>query len=83
MRATETSLEELHCEIAKTLKEQIQKYNNGDFKDQNDRVLPVPAALLSGAAKFLKDNQIDRPEDEEPDPSDLLGDDLPSFGDDD
>lgn len=79
-RASETALEALHSEIAKTLKEQIKKYNDGDFKDKDDNPIPVPSALLAASIKFLKDNQIDRPEDEEPDPDDLLADELPSFG---
>lgn len=79
MRASETALEELHAEIATTLKEQIAAYRNGEFLDKDDRKLPVPSALLAASIKFLKDNQIDRPEGEEPDPEDLLADELPSF----
>ena len=82
MRASETALEELHAEIAKTLKDQIAKYANGDFEDKDGNALPVPSELLAASIKFLKDNQIDRPEDEEPDPEDLLADELPSFGED-
>lgn len=80
MRASEKALEELHAEIAITLKEQIAAYRNGEFKDREDNPLPVPSALLAASIKFLKDNQIDRPENEEPDPEDLLSDELPSFG---
>lgn len=80
MRASASILEELHNEIAKTLKEQIKKYGDGDFKDKDDNPLPVPSALLAASIKFLKDNSIDRPEHDEPDPEDLLADELPSFG---
>jgi hypothetical protein len=39
----------------------------------------VPAALIAATIKFLKDNGTDRPDEDEPDPSDLLADELPNF----
>lgn len=82
LRASEKALEELHNTIAKGYSREIKKYMDGEYKDGDGEPVPIPAALLAGAARFLKDNQIDRPEDEEPDPADLLADELPSFGDD-
>lgn len=79
-RATETALENLHATIADGYAKEIKKYMDGDYKDKDDNTLPIPAALLAGAARFLKDNRIDAPEDDEPDPEDLLADELPSFG---
>ena len=79
MRASEKELEALHAEIAKTLKVELMRYGAGFYIDNNDNPLPVPSALLSASIKFLKDNQVDRPQDEEPDPSDLLADELPDF----
>jgi len=79
-RASETALNDLHETIAKTLKAQIDKYVNGEFTDKEGSPLPVPASLLSTATKYLNDNAINRPEDEEPDPSDELADELPDFG---
>ena len=81
-RASEQSLEELHNQIAQTLTEELKHYADRDFTDEDNRPKPVPASLLQTAARFLKDNGIDRPEDEEPDPTDLLADELPSFGED-
>lgn len=81
-RATESALEELHNAIADGYRREIRKYMDGEYLDKDDRALPIPAALLAGAARFLKDNAVDRPEDEETDPDDLLADELPSFGED-
>lgn len=82
-RASESALEALHNTIAEGYAREIKKYMNGEYTDKDGEVAPIPAALLAGAARFIKDNSIDRPEDEEPDPEDLLSDELPSFGDDD
>lgn len=80
MKATQQALEALHNRIADGYATEIQKYMDGVYLDKEENSLPIPAALLAGAARFLKDNQIDRPEDDEPDPEDLLADELPSFG---
>ena len=86
-RASETILEELHNTIAETLKEELKRYADGDYdeKDEDGKLVnkkPVPASLIQSTIKYLKDNGIDRPEDEEPDPEDLLAGELPSFGED-
>ena len=86
-RASETILEELHNTIAETLKEELKRYADGDYDTTDgDGVVTkksIPASLIQSTIKYLKDNGIDRPEDEEPDPSDLLAGELPSFGEDD
>ena len=79
-RASETALNDLHETIAKTLKTEIDKYLAGEYRNKDGDPLPVPASLLSTATKYLNDNAINRPEDEEPDPTDLLSDELPTFG---
>lgn len=86
MRASDASLEALHKAIADTLTTELERYRSGayDVKDPETkevRKVPVPAALIASTIKYLKDNGIDRPEDEEPDPSDTLADELPHFGD--
>ncbi len=87
-RASETILEELHNTIAETLKTELKRYADGDYDEIDDdgatvNKKPIPASLIQSTIKYLKDNGIDRPEDVEPDPSDLLADELPSFGEDD
>ncbi len=92
-RASETILEELHNTIATTLRDELKHYAEGDYdiysepEDGEERVLlqrkSIPASLIQSTCKYLKDNGIDRPEDDEPDPEDLLSDELPSFGEDD
>lgn len=86
MRASDASLEALHKAIADTLTTELARYQSGEY----DRVdpdtkeitkVPVPAALIASTIKYLKDNGIDRPEEDEPDPTDLLADELPTFGD--
>lgn len=77
-RASEATLEELHEVIGKTLISEINKYADGEYTKDGDPV-PVPASLLSTATKYLNDNQINRPEFDEPDPSDHLSDELPNF----
>ena len=79
-RANEATLNDLHETIAKTLKTEIDKYIAGDYRNKDGDALPVPASLLSTATKYLNDNAINRPEDEEPDPEDSLSDELPDFG---
>ena len=78
-RATETALEKLHATIADGYASEIAKYSQGAYVDKEGNPLPIPAALLAGAARFLKDNRIDAPEDDTTDPDDLLADELPSF----
>lgn len=80
-RATETKLEALHNAIAEGYAREIEAYSEGKYLDKEGNPQPIPAALLAGAARFLKDNRIDSPEDDLPDPDDLLADELPSFGD--
>ncbi len=86
-RASETVLEELHNTIAETLKEELKRYADGDYDTTGDDGVvtkkSIPASLIQSTIKYLKDNGIDRPEDEEPDPEDLLAGELPSFGEDD
>lgn len=79
-RASETALEQLHSAIAKGYAEEIKAYSEGKYLDKEGNPQPIPAALLAGAARFLKDNRIDTPEDDNPDPEDLLAGELPSFG---
>ena len=78
-RATETALEKLHATIADGYSREIEKYSRGEYVDKDGNPQPIPAALLAGAARFLKDNRIDTPEDDLPDPEDLLAGELPSF----
>lgn len=80
-RATEKVLDELHNEIADGYAAEIKKYRSGAYVDKDGNPMPVPAALLAGAARFLKDNRVDTPEDDSADPEDLLADELPSFED--
>ena len=91
-RASETILEELHNTIAETLKEELKRYASGEYDDKEEteddegvvtvivKKKSIPASLIQSTIKYLKDNGIDRPEEDEPDPEDLLSDELPSFG---
>lgn len=79
-RASEETLNRLHEVVAETLGEQIQKYRDGEYLDKEGNPLPIPSALLSTATKYLNDNQVNRAEQDEPDASDLLADELPNFG---
>lgn len=86
MRASDASLEALHKAIADTLTTELSRYRNGAY-DKKETIdgeeivikVPVPAALIASTIKYLKDNGIDRPEEDEPDPTDLLADELPTF----
>ncbi len=93
-RASETILEELHNTIAKTLKEELKRYAAGEYDEKEEtededgvvtvviKKKSIPVSLLQCTTKYLKDNGIDRPEEDEPDPEDLLSGELPQFGDD-
>lgn len=87
MRASDAVLEALHKTIAETLTTELKRYGDGTYDkpaevEGGEKIrVPVPAALIASTIKYLKDNGIDRPEDEEPDPSDTLADELPHFGD--
>ncbi len=83
MPASLEKLEGLHDAIADGYATEIKKYSDGEYKDKEGDPLPIPAALLAGAARFLKDNAVDRPDEDSTDPDDLLNDELPTFGDDD
>jgi hypothetical protein len=64
-RATEALLDQLHGLTAEMFIAEIRKYKNGEMKvvdkDGNAYTIPVSPALLAQAAKFLKDNGVDRP----------------------
>lgn len=81
-RASEDLLDLLHGTVAQEFLDTIRKYKNGKITDsKTGEVLPIPAALLAQAAKFLKDNGVDRPV-HKGDDLDLLKDELPEFADD-
>ena len=82
-RASESVLEALHNQIATTLTDELKKYADGEYTDADGNKKSIPASLIQSTIKYLKDNGIDRPEEEEPDPTDLLAGELPSFGEDD
>ncbi len=86
-RASESVLEALHNRIAETLTDELERYANGDYDTTDEAGVTIrksiPASLIQSTIKYLKDNGIDRPEEEEPDPRDLLADDLPVFEEDD
>ena len=52
---TKEVLEDLHSELAKTLKKFVTK----QYKDEDGKEAPPPAAILNVARQFLKDNNID------------------------
>jgi hypothetical protein len=79
-RATDDLMDALHGLTAEAFLEQIRKYKAGEIKDEDGNALPVPAALLTSAAKFLKDNGVDRPV-RPGDAVDKLADELPEFAD--
>jgi hypothetical protein len=77
-RATDDLLDALHGMTAEAFLGEIKKYRAGEVLDKDGNVLPVPAALLTSAAKFLKDNGVDRPV-RPGDAVDQLADELPDF----
>ncbi|MGY6517476.1 MAG: hypothetical protein ACXIUZ_02060 [Lysobacteraceae bacterium] len=79
-RATEDLLDTLHSLTATALMDEIKKFRQGKYLDKDGNVLPVPAALLAQAAKFLKDNGVDRPR-REGNEIDKLANELPDFAD--
>lgn len=79
-RAPSDKLDELHSEIAENFLAEIRKYKDGTYSDADGNPKPIPAHLLAQAAKFLKDNGIDRPA-QEGDTLDILKDQLPDFSD--
>lgn len=64
-RATEALLDQLHGLTAEMFIEEIKKYRNGEMKvvdkDGVAHTIAISPALLAQAAKFLKDNGVDRP----------------------
>jgi hypothetical protein len=77
-RASSETLDDLHGTVAQNYLDEIRKYKDGTYADEEGRPKPIPANLLAQAAKFLKDNGIDRPV-QEGDPLDVLKDELPDF----
>jgi hypothetical protein len=55
MSTTKQVLEDLHSELAKTLK----KYVSKSYQDDEGNDTAPPAAILNVARQFLKDNNID------------------------
>lgn len=55
MSTTKQVLEDLHSELAKTLK----KYVSKSYQDEDGNDTAPPAAILNVARQFLKDNNID------------------------
>jgi hypothetical protein len=79
-RATDDLMDALHGMTAEAYLAEIRKYRNGEVMDSDGNKIPVPAALLTSAAKFLKDNGVDRPV-RPGDAIDTLADELPEFAD--
>lgn len=77
-RATEEQLDGLHSLVATQFTAEIQRYKNGEVRDSDGNILPIPASLLAQAAKFLKDNGVDRAI-RAGDPLDALNDELPDL----
>lgn len=71
-RATEAVLDGLHSLVANTFVEEIRRAKESDEG--------IPASLLAQAAKFLKDNGVDRAI-RAGDPLDTLLDELPELED--
>lgn len=69
-RATEQQLDALHGLVAESFINEIRRY-----KEAGE---PIPAALLAQAAKFLKDNGVDRAI-RPGDPLDVLDQELPDL----
>lgn len=79
-RATEETLDGLHSLVAEQFTNEIRAYKDGDMKDEKGNRLAIPASLLAQAAKFLKDNGVDRAI-RSGDPLDVLSAELPSVED--
>ena len=77
-RATEDTLDSLHAITAETYLDTLRKYRAGEILDDDGNPIPTPAAFLASAARFLKDNGIDRAI-RPGDPLDLLSDEMPEF----
>jgi len=73
-RASEQLLDGLHNLVATTLVEQLRIAKAAT--DENGNPVPIPASLIAQAAKFLKDNGVDRAI-RAGDPLDILNDELP------
>lgn len=54
-KADEESLVSLHGKLAEVLKDALA----ADYKDEQGKPLPPPAAILNVARQFLKDNKIE------------------------
>lgn len=76
-RATEADLDALHLLVAEQFTSEIRAYKNGDMRDNEGNRIAIPASLLAQAAKFLKDNGVDRAI-RAGDPLDILNDELPT-----
>ena len=76
-RATEADLDGLHLLVAEQFTSEIRAYKDGNMKDSDGNRIAIPASLLAQAAKFLKDNGVDRAI-RAGDPLDILMDELPS-----
>lgn len=79
-RASEEALDLLHGATAEAFAEEIRKYREGVYRDNDGNPLPIPASLLANAGKFLKDNGVDRPGKKD-DPIDRLASELPTLDD--
>lgn len=80
-RATEDTLDMLHAVTAESYLETLRKYRAGEILDDDGNPIPTPAAFLASAARFLKDNGVDRAV-RAGDPLDLLSDEMPDFDED-
>ena len=58
-RATPDALDALHGLLAGAIADELKAAM--ERKDEHGNPVPVPAALLNAAMKFLKDNGIDAP----------------------
>lgn len=79
-RAVDTELDALHRAVAINYLDEIQAYRDNKRLDKDGNPIPIPAALLNAAAKFLKDNGVDRAH-RPGDPEDKLAAVLPEFDD--
>lgn len=79
-RATEGELDALHRLVADQFTSEIRAYKDGSMVDSDGNRIAIPASLLAQAAKFLKDNGVDRAI-RSGDPLDILSEELPSVED--